>query len=471
VTRDIGGTPRPVDFDVVVAGGGNAGLCAAIVAAESGARVMVAERAPRPFRGGNTRHTRNVRNAHLGADGFVTGAYAEDELLADLVSVTGDELDLELARLAIAESVTVAPWMGRHGIAWQKPLRGTLGLARTNHFFLGGGKSLVNAYYRVAERLGITVRYETAVVDLIANGGAVGGVVVDRGGERATVRCRAFVAAAGGYEANIPWLRESWGPAAERFAVRGTPFNDGLLLRALLDRSARPAGNPRGAHCIAVDARGPDFDGGIVTRLDTVPLGVVVDRVGRRFYDEGEDIWPKRYAIWGRLVAEQADQVAYSIVDGWALERIVAPLFRPIEAASVGELAEALEIPPDALIATMDAYAAAVRPDAEVDLARLDGCGTVGLVPPKSNWARPFRAPPWFAFPLRPGITFTYLGVKVDGSARVQWDRDALEGVFAAGEIMAGNILTRGYLGGFGLTIGHTFGRIAGREAAAHALG
>lgn len=458
-------------YDVVVAGGGNAALCAAIVAAEGGARVLVAERAPRPFRGGNTRHTRNVRNAHPAADGFVTGAYGEEEFLADLISVTGSEIDLDLARLAIAESANLGRWMADHGIAWQKPLKGTLGLARTNHFFLGGGRMLVNAYYRTAERLGVEVRYETSVVDLVEVAGECRGVVVDRGGSREEIPCRAVVAASGGYEANIPWLREAWGPAAERFAVRGTPYNDGLLLRALLDRGATAAGNPRGAHCIAVDARGPDFDGGIVTRLDTIPLGIVVNRDGRRFYDEGEDIWPKRYAIWGRLVAEQPEQVAYSIVDRAVLDQIVAPLYRPIEAGSIPALAEALGIDGAALSSTVDAYQAAVRPDSVVDTGRLDGVVTVGLVPPKSNWARPLGGPPWYAFPLRPGITFTYLGVRVDRDARIQWDGGGVAGVFAAGEIMAGNIVTSGYMGGFGLTIGHVFGRIAGREAARHALG
>jgi len=456
------------DFDVIVAGGGNAGLCAAMVAAEAGRKVLLVERAPAPMRSGNTRHTRNIRNSHAAADGFVTGPYTEQEFLDDLLSVTGPEIDRDLSGLVISESTDLATWISDHGVGWQQPLKGTLGLARTNHFFLGGGKALANAYYRRLEEIGVDVRYETSVEDLEIDGDSCTGVALALGdGTRATATCRSLVVATGGFEANRDWLAEYWGPMAQGFFVRGTPYNDGSLLRVLLERGARRVGDPRGAHAIAVDARGPAFDGGIVTRLDTVPLGIVVDRRGRRFYDEGEDIWPKRYAIWGRLIAEQDDQVAYSIVDRRALERVVAPLYRPIEADSVEKLAAALDIDAPGLRATIDAYNEACLPGTW-DPDALDDCRAPNLDPPKSHWARPLEGPPFYAFPLRTGITFTYMGVAVDGEARVAWDRDPLANVYAAGEIVAGNILPRGYLAGFGLTIGTTFGRLAGRSAARH---
>jgi tricarballylate dehydrogenase len=456
------------DFDVIVAGGGNAGLCAAMVAAEAGRRVMLVERAPAAMRSGNTRHTRNIRNSHPAGDGFVTGAYPEDEFLADLLSVTGPEIDLDLAGLVISESTDLATWIRAHGVGWQQPLKGTLGLARTNHFFLGGGKALANAYYRRLEELGVDVRYETSVDELVVEGDRCTGVALRIGdGTATTVSCGSLVVATGGFEANRDWLAEYWGPKALGFFVRGTPYNDGSLLHALLDRGARRVGDPRGAHAIAVDARGPAFDGGIVTRLDTVPLGIVVDRRGHRFYDEGEDVWPKRYAIWGRLIAEQEDQVAFSIVDQRALARVVAPLYRPIEADSVEALAGALDIDPAGLRATVNAYNEACQPGTW-DPDTLDDCRAPGLDPPKSHWARPLEGPPFYAFPLRTGITFTYMGVAVDREARIVWDRDPVGNVYAAGEVVAGNILPRGYLAGFGLTIGTTFGRLAGRSAARH---
>jgi tricarballylate dehydrogenase len=458
-------------YDVVVAGGGNAALCAALMAAEGGASVLIAERAPFDFRGGNSRHTRNVRNSHTAGDGFVTGPYGEDEFLADLISVTGEEINLELARLAIAESTTLPPWMVAHGAAWQHPLRGTLSLARTNHFFLGGGKSLVNAYYRTAARLGIDIRYETAVAEIEIESGRVSAVVLRQAsGTESRVACRSLVVAAGGFQANIEWLTEYWGERARNFAIRGTPYNDGQLLRRLLDAGVRTVGDPRGAHAIAVDARGPAFDGGIVTRLDTVPMGIVVNLEGRRFYDEGEDIWPKRYASWGRLIADQPEQRAWSIVDARAMERVIAPLYRPLEAPTVEDLARQTGLDGTALRETIEGYNAAVPAGCSFDESRLDDCSTAGLIPPKSHWAQALE-PPLFAFPLRPGITFTYLGVEIDARGRVQWQPGhELDNVFAAGEVMSGNILTRGYLAGFGMTIGSTFGRIAGREAARHAL-
>ncbi len=454
--------------DVAVIGGGNAALSAALTAAEAGARVVVLERAPRPFRGGNTRHTRNIRTAHAAADGYVTGAYGADEFFADLMSVSG-QTDEAIARLVIEESQQLPRWMREHGVGWQAPLRGTLHLARTNHFFLGGGKAMLNAYYERARGLGIELRFEARVSKLHFEDARLVRLTIEADGAHEEIAPRAVVVAAGGFEANRAWLREYWGEAADGFAIRGTPFNDGSMLRALLDAGAEPVGDPRGAHAIAVDARGPDEDGGIVTRLDTIPFGIVVNAAAQRFYDEGEDLWPKRYATWGRLIAEQPGQVAYSILDARVMGSFIAPLYPPILAATTAHLAGSFGLDPAALGRTIDAYNAATAAQGW-DMSRLDGCATRGIVPPKSNWARPLGSGPFAAFPLRPGITFTYLGVRVDRHARVQRTVGGpFENVFAAGEIMAGNVLRRGYLAGFGLTIGTTFGRIAGREAASNA--
>jgi tricarballylate dehydrogenase len=241
------------------------------------------------------------------------------------------------------------------------------------------------------------------------------------------------------------------------------------MLKELLRHGAKPVGDPRGCHAVALDARAPKFDGGIVTRLDSVPFGIVVNQDAQRFYDEGEDFWPKRYAIWGGLIARQPDQIAYSIVDAKALPHFMPSVFPPVEAASIPELAAEFGLDKAALVATVDNFNRALGPG-RFDPGSLDNCRTEGLEPPKSHWARALDTPPYYAYPLRPGITFTYLGVAVDEQAQVvlQDERPA-KNIFAAGEVMAGNILTKGYLAGFGLTIGSVFGRIAGREAARHA--
>jgi tricarballylate dehydrogenase len=283
------------------------------------------------------------------------------------------------------------------------------------------------------------------------------------------LRARAVVAACGGFESNLAWLKVAWGPPADNFLIRGTPYNMGRVLKALIARGARSIGDPTQGHCVAIDARSPKFDGGIVTRVDCVSLGIVVNRHAQRFYDEGEDFWPKRYAIWGRLVAGQPDQIAYSIIDAKSMGKFMPPVFPPMKARTLGELAAMLGLDPAALESTVRQFNDAVRPGT-FDHTILDDCATSGLAPPKTHWARRIDTPPYYAYPLRPGITFTYLGVKVDERSRMVMDDGAVcPNVFAAGEIMAGNVLGKGYIAGIGMAIGTAFGRIAGSEAARHA--
>jgi tricarballylate dehydrogenase len=271
--------------------------------------------------------------------------------------------------------------------------------------------------------------------------------------------------ASGGFQANLDWLKKHWGEAADNFIIRGTPYDKGVMLRVLLDKGAKPVGDPRQCHAVAIDARAPKFDGGIVTRLDCVSFGIVVNKHARRFYDEGEDFWPKRYAIWGRLVAQQPEQIAYSIIDAKSIDLFMPSVFPPIEADSISELAEKLALDPAALETTVEKFNAAVQPGS-FDPGELDTCATKELEPPKTHWARSLDTPPYYGYPLRPGITFTYLGVTVNQRAQVVMQDDTpSSNIFAAGEIMAGNILGQGYMAGFGMTIGTVFGRIAGKEA------
>jgi len=406
---------------------------------------------------------------HNAPAGALTGTYPEDEYWQDLLKVTGGETSERLALMTIRRTATCRAWMEAHGVRFQPSLGGTLHVSRTNAFFLGGGKALVNAYYRSAERLGVDVSYDTEVVGLdIVDGGFRAAHAVRHGIEH-VVCARSVVAAAGGFESNLEWLKEAWGPVADSFLIRGTPYNTGRVLRILMEAGAKTISDPTQGHFVAIDARAPKFDGGICTRVDCVSLGIVVNRNALRFYDEGEDFWPKRYAIWGRLVAGQPDQIGYSIIDAKAVGKFIPPVYPPAKAGSMRDLAVALSLNADALEATVSQFNAAGRPGT-FDHTVLDDCATKGLSPPKTHWARRIDTPPFLAYPLRPGITFTYLGVAVNERAQMilQDDRPA-DNIFAAGEIMAGNVLGKGYLAGIGMSIGTTFGRIAGEEAARHA--
>ncbi|MEI6116521.1 MAG: FAD-dependent tricarballylate dehydrogenase TcuA [Burkholderiales bacterium] len=458
-------------WDVIVVGGGNAALCAALMAREAGASVLLLEAAPREWRGGNSQHTRNLRCMHDAPQDVLVDAYPEEEYWQDLLKVTGGMTNEALARMVIRESSTCRDWMRKHGVRFQPPLSGTLHVARTNAFFMGGGKALVNAYYRSAENLGVDIRYDSPVDDLeIRDGRFVAAKVGD-----IRYAGNAVVLACGGFESNREWVREAWGQnergewPADNFLVRGTRYNMGTVLKVMMREGADTMGDPTQAHCVAIDARSPLYDGGICTRLDCVSLGIVVNCDAHRFYDEGEDFWPKRYALWGRLVALQPRQIAYSIIDAKAVGRFMPPVFNGIKADTLPDLARELGLDVGEFMKTVTDFNNACRVGS-FDHTIQDDCHTAGVTPEKTHWARPIDTAPFYGYALRPGITFTYFGLTTDDKASIFFNGQASSNMYAAGEISAGNVLGKGYTAGVGMSIGTAFGRIAGTQAAAAAV-
>ncbi len=439
---------------------------------------MLLEAAPREWRGGNSSHTRNLRCMHDAPQDVLTDVYSEEEFWQDLLKVTGGKTTESMARLAIQEGSGSRDWMRRHGVRFQPSLSGTLHLSRTNAFFMGGGKALVNAYYLSAEKLGVQIRYDAAVARIelapSTSSGRTEFVAAHlKNGER--IEAKSCVLACGGFESNRDWLREAWGKNAEgefpsdNFAIRGTRFNMGTILKDMMDQGADMIGDPTQAHMVAIDARAPLYDGGICTRVDCVSLGIMVNRDAQRFYDEGEDFWPKRYAIWGRLVAQQPAQVGHSIIDAKAVGRFMPPVFKGAKTDTLEDLARQLGLNEAAFLKTVREYNAACKVG-KFDHSVLDDCRTENLTPAKTHWALPIDTAPFYGYTLKPGVTFTYLGLKVGENTAVRFGGQESPNLFAAGEIMAGNVLGQGYTAGVGMTIGTAFGRIAGYESARSAM-
>ena len=438
--------------DVLVIGGGVAGIVAAIAARSAGAQVRLAEAGPQWMRGGNTRHARNLRLAHDGPDARMPGAYGAEDLLADMRRVAGGDIDEALAQALACGAGSIGDWLAANGVRFLTPGRGVAPLSHRTAFFLGGGRAAVSALYATAARIGVDVAYDTEVRGLEFEGGRIVSAELAGCGAAERVAPATVIACAGGHQANRSWLREIYGPGADSIVVRGSPYVTGHVLRALIDAGARTAGDPASAHFVAVDGRGPASDGGIVTRIECIPYGIVVDVNGARFADEGADLRRTHYARWGERLLEAPRAMAFSILDADGLARAPSSGLAPVQAESLEDLATALGLPPARLTETVSRYNDSLpSPD---ELAH----------------ARPLASPPFFGYPLRPGITFTRYGVAVDPAMRVRRAGDGVyDNLFAAGMIMAATILPRAYLAGLGVTLSAAFGRMAGEEAARHA--
>ena len=482
--------------DVVVVGGGNAGFSAAHAAAERGCRVVLLERAAPAESGGNSFFTAGaIRITHDGLPDLLN-IVEPDERLAqtevprypaelfrtDMERTTSGRCDPVLTDALVADSGPGVRWLRELGMpfrlmyerqAYERPDGSYLFWGGLAVGAAGGGKGLMAAHREIAARLGVEVRYERCCDALVRDSAGVSGVIWERpDGTRGRIEAAAVILAAGGFEADADMRSEHLGAPWRHARVRGTPLNDGRLLRAALEIGAGRAGDWSTAHAVAWDAGAPPVgDRELTNQLtrQSYPLGIVVNRRGRRFIDEGADFRNYTYARYGADVIAQPGAIAYQIFDAR-----VRPLLRKEEyespgvsehvAASIPELAARCGIDPGGLAATVAEFNAAVRRDVAFDPTVKDG-RSAAVVPAKSNWANPIEAPPFYAYPVTCGITFTFGGLKVDSAARVLDIEDVpITGLYAADELVGG-IFYFNYPGGSGLTAGLVFGRRAGSAA------
>lgn len=479
--------------EVIVVGAGNAALCAAISAAEHGARVTVLERAPRAARGGNSAFTGGCfRTVYDGAEDIARlvpdlspeeressdfGTYDAETFYLDLCRLSGYRADPALIELLVAESLPTMLWMQQHGVRFLPAYgRQSFKVEGRNVFWggltietAGGGMGLVDALFRRAEALGVTIRYDAKVERLLGNRHAVRGVMVN--GEELTAY--AVILAAGGYHANTEARVKYLGTGWDLAKVRGSRYNTGNVIQAALDLGARAHGNWSGCHSVFFDAGAADFgDLAILNQQKNYfTLGIVVNMAGQRFFDEGSDFRNYTYSKMGAAILRQPGGTGWQIFDSRSIailpDEYRTPRAARFEAPTLEALADKLEgIDRAAFLRTVQDYNAAIDDTAPFNPAVKDGRATTGLAINKSNWARAIAEPPFVAYQVTCGITLTYGGLAIDEQARVQNEEGLpIDGLYAAGELVGGLYYDR-YPGGAGLTSGSVFGRIAGQQAA-----
>jgi len=484
--------------DVVVVGGGNAALCAALSASESKKKILVLERAPEEEAGGNSRFTAGLfRVAYNGVEDLKKvmpdlsaeeiarsdfGTYTEEQFLDDMARVTEYRCDPDLTEQLVKNSLSTVAWMRSKGVrftaAWG---RQAFNIGGKFKFWggltveaVGGGPGLVDSLTQIAKKNDIEIRYGTRAVSLVTDDSGVKGVVVRQQGKTKTIHARAVVLAAGGFQANPEMRARYLGPGWELAKVRGTRFNTGDVIRMALDIGAAATGNWSGCHAVAWERNAPEFGDlavGDQFQKHSYPWGVYLNAEGRRFVDEGADFRNYTYAKYGRVILAQPGQFAWQIFDA----KVKAQLrdeyrIKQVTKVSAGSLEELVakldDVDKDQALKELRAYNAAVRQDIPFNPNIKDGRCTAGLVINKSNWANTLDTPPFEAYAVTCGITFTFGGLKINSRAEViSTDGVPISGLYAAGELVGG-IFYFNYPGGTGLTNGAVFGRIAGTSAA-----
>ncbi len=487
-------------YDVVVVGAGGAALSAAIAAHEEGADILVLEKAPEAARGGNSYFTGGaVRFAYDGVDDLEAlvgeippsereqidvGSYPRSAFYDDLMRVTQGLADPELAEALVNNSYPTALWLRKHGVGWA--LMYSRQAFRVDGVFkfwgglacetVGAGKGLVDSLFERVQAVGIPVAYEMMGDRLLLDaGGAIRGIAVRGPQGRSEVAAKAVVLACGGFEANAEMRTRYLGPGWDLAKVRGTRFNSGDGIRMALDIGAQSYGQWSGCHAVAWDAGAPAFGDRRIADLfqkHSYPLGIIVNVNGERFVDEGADFRNYTYARYGREILKQPQRLAFQVFDDQVTDKLRDEYsIREVtkgSADTIRGLAQQLDIDPDGLERTVEAFNAAVQNGA-YNPAVLDGKGTSGITPPKSNWALPIEKPPFTGYAVTCGITFTFGGLQIDTTGRViDTQARPIDGLYAAGELVGG-LFYENYPGGAGITSGFVFGRIAGRAAGEHA--
>jgi tricarballylate dehydrogenase len=489
-------------YDVIIVGGGNAAMCAALSANEHGARVLVLERAPEEKRGGNSAFTGGgFRMVHHGAADIQKvvpdltpdeiartdfGEYSTETYLDDLFRITQYNIDPNLAEVIVQNSADTVQWLRGRGVRFV-PNYGRQAYNVNGKFKFfggvviyanGGGVGLVEAQYASAAKLGIEIRYGARAVSLIRGDDGIEGVRVVANGKERPVLGRSVVLASGGFEANREWRARYLGPGWDLAKVRGTRYNTGDGIQMALAAGAQSYGQWSGCHSVSWERNASEFgdvDGHHAGYRHSYPFGIMVNANGHRFLDEGADFRNYTYAKYGRVVLEQPGSFAWQVFDAR-----VAHLLRDeyklrgatkVKADTLEELADRMQdVHPANFLAEVRAYNAAIKRDVTFDPNIRDGRGTVGLAVNKTNWANPIETPPFEAYSVGCGITFTFGGLKIDESTRVLDIEDGpLPGLYAAGELVGG-LYYFNYPGSTGLMAGAVFGRIAGREAALAAV-
>jgi len=487
----------PSLVDLVVVGAGNAAFCAALAAAESGVSVLVLERAPEAESGGNSRFTAGAfRCVYDGVDDLKAlmpdltpeevansdfGSYPEEKFFDDMGRVTEYRTDPDLCELLVTRSKSTMSWMRDKGVRFV-PIWGRQAYKIGGKFKFwgglaveawGGGPGLVESLTAIARKNEVAIAYGARAVSLIADDDGVKGVRVKHAGKTVEVMAKCVILAAGGFQANAEMRTRYLGPGWDLAKVRGTRFNTGDGIRMALDIGAQPTGNWSGAHAVGWDRNAPEF--GDLTVGDnfqkhSYPWGIMLNANGERFVDEGADFRNYTYAKYGRVILMQPGQFAWQVFDAK-----IIPMLRDeyrikrvtkVRADTLEELAQKLDdVNATKALETIEAYNEAVMTDVPFDPNGKDGRGTKGLAVPKSNWANTIDTPPFEAYAVTCGLTFTFGGLKIDTGARVlDTEGVAIPGLYAAGELVGG-LFYFNYPGGTGLMAGSVFGKIAGTSA------
>ena len=482
----------------MVVGKGNAALCAALAARDAGASVAMLEVAPEEEAGGNSRFAGGVmRFAYASVEdlkrvtdltdaevaGSDFGTNTTDEYFDDLFRLTSFRTDPVLSEMLVTQSLDIMVWLRSKGVKFVPNFgRQSAPVNGKRKFFgrlpievSGGGPGLVQALDKAAAGAGIKVFYSTRAKRLIQDGDRVIGVSASAGGKAVEFMAKAVVLACGGFEANPEMRARYLGPGWELAKVRGTRFNQGDGLKMALEIGAAPYGNWSGCHATGWDLNAPEFGDvnvGDQFQKHSYIFGLLINANGKRFVDEGADFHSFTYAKYGGEVLKQPGQFAWQVFDAKVTKLLRSEyrmrMMTKVTAGTLEELAGKLEgVEPKAFLETVRAFNAAVRRDVPFEHTIKDGRGTVGIEPPKSNWAQALDTPPFEAYATTCGITFTFGGLRIDPSNGQVLDvtLTPIPGLFCAGE-MVGGLYYFNYASGTGLVSGALFGRLAGIGAA-----